>query len=95
MMFIVLLKFGDKSKAAQWMAGHNEWIQKGFAEQKFLLLGSLQPNLGGGILAKAKSLQEIQAFVNEDPFVVHGVVTAEILQISPGKADPRLQFLLE
>lgn len=94
-MFIVLLKFEDKSKAPEWMAGHNEWIQKGFSEQKFLLLGSLQPNLGGGILVKAKSLEEIQAFVNEDPFVVHGVVRAEILQISPGKAAPRLQFLLE
>lgn len=94
-MFIVLLKFADKSKAAEWMAGHNAWIQKGFSEQIFLLLGSLQPNLGGGILAQAKSLQEIQSFVNEDPFVIHGVVKAEILQISPGKADPRLQFLLE
>ncbi len=33
--------------------------------------------------------------MDADPFVVHGVVQAEILEIKPGKADPRLEFLLQ
>jgi hypothetical protein len=31
--------------------------------------------------------------VNGDPFVAEGVVTAEILEITPSKADARLDFL--
>lgn len=94
-MFIVLLRFSQNvSRAAELMDGHNAWLKRGFAEGVFLLSGSLQPKLGGAILAHATTLPELQARVNDDPFVVHGVVAAEILSIAPGKADERLAFLL-
>jgi hypothetical protein len=32
--------------------------------------------------------------VNADPFVAEGVVSAEILEITPSRADARLDFLL-
>lgn len=51
-MFIVLLRFsGDRGKAGQFIEGHREWIKRGFDDGVFLLAGSLQPNLGGGIVA--------------------------------------------
>jgi uncharacterized protein YciI len=94
-MFIVLLKFSDNAgKAAEHMAAHNAWLGRGFADGVFLLAGSLQPRLGGAILAHATSLPELQARVTEDPFVAERVVAAEILAVSPGKADERLAFLL-
>ena len=94
-MFIVLLKFSaNKSEAGQFMEGHNEWIKRGFDDGVFLVVGSLQPNMGGGILAHNTSLQDLQSRVNEDPFVVEDVVSPEILEITPAKADERLKFLL-
>jgi uncharacterized protein YciI len=57
-------------------------------------VGSLQPNLGGAIVAHGESAADLQARVDADPFVAHGIVRAEILEIKPGKADPRLAFLL-
>lgn len=94
-MFIVLLKFIDnKARAAQLMEGHNEWIKRGFDDGVFILVGSLQPNLGGGIVAHNTTLSELQNRVNEDPFVDESVVTAEILEISPIKVDEQLNFLL-
>ena len=51
-MFIVLLRFSaNKGQAGQFMADHNEWITRGFEDGVFLVVGSLQPNLGGGIVA--------------------------------------------
>ena len=51
-MFVVLLKFSEnKNKAAELMDAHNLWIKSGFEEGIFLLAGSLQPNLGGSIIA--------------------------------------------
>ncbi|WP_028648708.1 TetR family transcriptional regulator [Nocardiopsis sp. CNT312] len=33
------------------------------------------------------------ASVAENPFVVHGVVTAEVVGVAPNLTDPRLPFL--
>ncbi len=94
-MFIVLLKFsGNKGQASQFMEGHNEWIKRGFDDDVFLLAGSLQPKLGGGIVAHNTTLSDLQGRVNNDPFVAEDVVSAEILEVTPSKADDRLSFLL-
>ena len=95
-MFIVLLKFSEnKGNVNQFMEGHKEWLQRGFDDGVFLLAGSLQPKLGGGIVAHNTSLPDLQSRVNDDPFMVENVVNAEILEITPSKADARLNFLLD
>ncbi len=94
-MFVVLLKFSDhKDQAGQFMQGHKEWIQRGFDDGVFLLVGSLQPRLGGAIVAHNTSLPDLQTRVNDDPFVATKIVSAEILEVSPSMADERLKFLL-
>ena len=95
-MFIVLLKFSDnKAAASEHMEGHKTWLKQGFDEGVFLLAGSLQANLGGGILAHNASLSELQQRVNDDPFVAENVVNAEIIALAAAKADERLSFLLD
>ena len=94
-MFIILLKFAEnKSRAGEYMEGHNEWIKQGFEDGVFLLVGSLQPGLGGSVIAHNASLSELQERVNNDPFVSENVVNAEVLEIEPKKADERLNFLV-
>ncbi|WP_432196614.1 YciI family protein [Streptomyces sp. bgisy027] len=94
-MFVVLLRFSDnKAAAAQHMAGHQEWIKRGLDDGVFLLVGSIQPGLGGVVLAHNISPEELHKRVDEDPFVAQDVVTAEIIEIAPGMADERLSFLL-
>ena len=94
-MFIVLLKFsGNKGQAGQLMEGHSAWIKRGFDDGVFLLAGSLQPKLGGAIVAQNTSLNALQDRLNEDPFVAENVVSAEILEITPSRTDQRLNFLL-
>jgi uncharacterized protein YciI len=92
-MFIITLRFIDKTKAPQLMDGHNAWIKRGFDDGVFLLVGSLQPNAGGAILAHNASPEQIEARVQDDPFVTEGVVSAEIIAIAPGRTDERLAFL--
>ncbi len=94
-MFIVFLRFSDnKSQARDHMVGHEQWIQQGFEDGVFLLVGSLQSNLGGSVIAHNTSLPELQERVNNDPFVAENIVSAEIIEIDPKKADSRLNFLL-
>ncbi len=95
-MFIVLLKFSEnKGQAGRLMEGHKEWIKRGFDDGVFLLVGSLQPNSGGGIVVHNTSLSDLQSRVNDDPFVVENVVSAEVIEIAPSRTDERLAFLLD
>ena len=94
-MFVVLLKFsGNKASAGQLMDAHKDWITRGFDDGVFLLIGSLQPNLGGAIVAHNASLAELQRRVSADPFVAEDVVSAEIIEIAPSRTDDRLKFVL-
>ncbi|WP_150463084.1 YciI family protein [Nesterenkonia ebinurensis] len=94
-MFLVLLRFGEnKHTASDHLAGHNAWIDQGFADGVFLLVGSIQQASGGAVLAAGVSREELEHRVDNDPFVAEGVVTAEIVEIEPGRADDRLSFLL-
>ncbi len=56
-MFVVLLKFStNKANASQFMDGHNSWLKDGLAKGIFLLAGTIQPKLGGAILAHNATL---------------------------------------
>lgn len=92
-MFVITLRFADKTRAPQFMDGHNAWIRRGFDDGVFLLVGSLEPKAGSAILAHNASAEKIEARVKDDPFVAQGIVSAEILAIAPGRTDERLVFL--
>ncbi|MGD2171969.1 MAG: YciI family protein [Gammaproteobacteria bacterium] len=94
-MFVILLKFSaSRDRAGEFMDGHNAWLKQGFDDGVFLLAGSLQTGLGGAVIAQDDSRETIQARIDTDPFVEQGIVDAEILEIAPGMADERLQFLV-
>jgi hypothetical protein len=59
------------------------------------MVGSLQPDLGGSVIAHGVSLEELENRVKKDPFVANNIVLAEMLEIEPKKADERLNFLLD
>ena len=93
-MFLVLLRFSqNKDGAGAFMADHNAWIARGFERGQFLMTGGLKPGLGGAVLAAGMTRAELEGLVAEDPFVRHDVVVPEVLEITPGRLDPRLDFL--
>ncbi len=94
-MYVVLLKFSEnKSQAGQFMEEHNAWIKKGLDDGVFLVVGSLQPNLGGAVVVHNMVKSDLDALIAHDPFVANDIVKAEVLEITPAKTDERLNFLL-
>ena len=95
-MFLVFLTFTEKRGCAgEFMDGHNLWLKKGFDEEVFSLAGSLQPARGGAILAHGVTREELEARVQQDPFVQEGIVAAEIHEWTAMKAEERLGFLVD
>lgn len=91
---MVILKFSkNRSKANEFMKQHNEWIKQGFNDGVFLFVGSLKPNLGGGILVNNVSLSDIQERLKNDPFVRENIVSSEIIEITLSKVNDQLDFL--
>lgn len=94
-MHIIVLRFGpNRSQAGAWMAEHTRWIQQGIDDGVFLVAGSLDDALGGAVLAAGVDGETLRARVAQDPFVVHGVVTPEVLGLAPSRMAPRLADLL-
>lgn len=95
-MFIVLLRFSEnKAKAGELMDAHKSWIKQGFDDGIFLLVGSLKPSGGGGVLANNTTFEALETRVAEDPFIIENVVTAEILELDPARVNEQMQFLVE
>jgi uncharacterized protein YciI len=93
-LFLVLLRFaGNKAAAADRLAAHNAWIQRGFDDGAFLMVGNIQPGVGGAILAHGGARSDLEHRVAEDPFVAERVVIPEIIEITPNMTHERLRFL--
>lgn len=93
-MYVILLRFSiNKVKASEHMAAHREWIQRGVDDGVFLLVGSIRSGQGGAILAVDSSAEALQSRIDGDPFVVHDIVKAEIIEIAPNFTSPELAFL--
>ena len=94
-MFIVLLEFSsNRGQARQFLEGHRQWLQRGFDDGVFLLAGSLEPQLGGAIVAHDSSRADLQSRIDADPFIAENVVSARVIELMPSQADTRLEFLL-
>jgi uncharacterized protein YciI len=94
-MYIVLLRLADGSKAPAHLDGHKAWLQEGFADEVFFYVGGVHDGGGGAVLAAGISADQLLQRVSEDPFVVEGVVTPEIIELDTTMSDPRLAFLVE
>ncbi|GHA02093.1 YciI family protein [Novosphingobium arvoryzae] len=92
-MFVVILRFIDKSKASSVSDAHNRWVKKGFDDGVFLVAGPLATADGGVIVAHNIARAQLEDYVAEDPFITEGVVNPEIIEFSPALTSEQLAFL--
>ena len=72
---------------------HKAWI--GRNSDKILLTAREEPLIGGVIIARAGSLDEIWAMIREDPFHASGMSEYEVREYRPVRAAPGVEGLLE
>jgi uncharacterized protein YciI len=88
-MFVIELSYkADLAKIDAHMAAHMVFLKKYYASGHFLVSGRKIPRDGGIILAVGASRQEIEAIVNEDPFVDRGLAEFRVIEFRASqKAD--------
>lgn len=93
-MFIILLTYTKPlTEVDEHLEPHKVWVAKGFDDGVFVLSGGQKPRTGGCLLAIGADRGAIEARVAKDPFVLHDVATAQVIEITPGRLDERIALL--
>jgi uncharacterized protein YciI len=78
-MFVLLSRFQQSlDEINQYLAPHSAWVQRHYASGRFLVSGRRVPPVGGVIVARASSEEEIQAILASDPLQRLGLVVYEV-----------------
>jgi uncharacterized protein YciI len=64
---------------------HRQFLQTGYERGLLLMSGPQAPPLGGIVIARAASLQAIQAFFQDDPYFKRGLATYRFVEFQPVK----------
>jgi uncharacterized protein len=75
MKFVILGKDGPEGaqKRPLYREAHLQRLEAWSQQGKVILAGPLTDKLGSLIVVEAESLEEVQAFVQNDPYTLHGV----------------------
>jgi uncharacterized protein YciI len=80
-MFVVELIYkADLAKIDARMRAHMAFLKKHYAEGRFLISGRKIPRDGGIILALAKSRDELEGIMREDPFCKDGLAEFRVIE---------------
>jgi uncharacterized protein len=76
MKFVILSKDGPEGaqKRPLFRPAHLQRLEAWAQLGKVILAGPLTDTTGSLIVVEAASLEEVQAFANEDPYTIHGVL---------------------
>ena len=80
-MFVVELIYrADLKEIDARMRAHMAFLNKHYADGRFLISGRKIPRDGGVILALGTSRDEIEAIMREDPFCKHGLAEFRVIE---------------
>lgn len=95
-MFLLLPRYtAPLERIDELLPEHVAWLDRHYAEGRFLASGRQVPRRGGVVLAALSDRAAAEAITAEDPFAKAGAAEYEIVEFSPTKVAPGLERLLE
>lgn len=87
-MFLVLTTYAKgMEEVDKFLPAHSAFLDKYYAQKKIIFSGRRNPRVGGAILFRVETEDEVKAILAEDPFRVNGVTECEYYEIIPTKYD--------
>lgn len=95
-MFVVDLKYiAPLEKIDAAMKEHMVFLKKYYKSNNFIASGRKVPRTGGIILVLAKTLDEAESIIKEDPFVINKLAQYTITEFRTSQVHPDLKGLIE
>ncbi|MGT2430483.1 YciI family protein [Cupriavidus basilensis] len=85
MLYLILLRYrAPLEELDRHLAAHRDFLHRHYAAGHFLLSGRQEPRVGGAILARGTSREEVAGWLAEDPSIGKAWPTTRRL---PGRPD--------
>jgi uncharacterized protein YciI len=95
-MFIVSLSYKkDLCEVEKFLEAHIQFLDKYYAEKKFVFSGRKNPRTGGIILVRNTDKNTLSEIIKEDPFYQNNIADYEITEIIPTKYDEDFACFIE
>jgi len=95
-MFIINLNYiVPLEKLDAHMTEHVKYLHKYYKQNVFVASGRKVPRTGGIILALAKSKEEVDRIISEDPFYIHKLAEFTVTEFLTSQSHPDLKNLLK
>lgn len=77
------------------MTEHVKYLQKYYKLNVFVTSGRKAPRTGGIILALAKSREELDKIIKEDPFYIHKLAEFNVTEFMNSQSHPEIKKFLK
>ena len=95
-MFIINLNYiVPLDKLDAHMTEHVKYLHKYYKQNVFVASGRKVPRTGGIILALAKSREDVDRIISEDPFYIHKLAEFTVTEFLTSQHHPDLKNLLK
>lgn len=95
-MFIISLSYKkDISEVEQFIEPHIQFLDRFYAEKKFIFSGRKNPRTGGVILAHNVDRNGLMEIIQQDPFFLNDIAGYEITEFIPTKYDEGFACFVE
>ncbi len=95
-MFVVDLNYiAPLEKIDAIMGDHMTFLRKYYKLNTFIASGRKVPRTGGIILVLAKSIEEVESIINEDPFIKNKLAEYKITEFRTSQVHPDLKNLIK
>jgi uncharacterized protein YciI len=95
-MFVVDLNYiASLEKIDANMGDHMKFLRKYYKLNAFIASGRKVPRTGGIILVLAKSKEEVEKIINEDPFVINKLAEYSITEFRTSQVHDALKTIIK
>jgi uncharacterized protein YciI len=95
-MFVVTLTYvRPLEELDALMSEHVSWLKTHYASGLFIASGRQVPRRGGVILARSGDRMELEAILDDDPFVQNGCARVQVVEFKPSMTAPGAEVLKE
>ena len=82
-------------KLAEIVTEHRAYLQIGYDKGWLLCSGPQEPRIGGMVVARAPSMEDLQGFFKDDPYNKKGLATYRFVEFNPVKFQPFFEAWLQ
>lgn len=86
MLYVVIVTYQKSiDEVDRNLAAHRMFLDQHYASGQFIASGPQNPRIGGILLSKGTSKEEILNIFENDPYKINGIATYEVIEFNPVK----------